>query len=94
MDKMREFDENEQKIFESVKSSSGKFMNYNPGALKLLRPTLSINKLIGETNHTSAFAKTSSIGSFKMGLPNGKSSYEKALIIKKRLQRKKLDNYE
>lgn len=85
---MRLNEENEQKIQDSVGSNSGQFRNYNPGALKLLRPTLSINKLIGETQKgfVSAFAERNpSNGSFKPAFPTGKSSNEKAMAIKRRL---------
>lgn len=87
MERMRLNEENEEKIQESVKSNSGKFTNYNPGALKLLRPTLSINKLIGETSKgfvTSFAERNPSNGSFKPSFPTGKSSLEKAHLIKRR----------
>ena len=77
MERMQLAEETEQQIQDSVKSGSQQFRNYNPGALKLLRPTLSINKLISETskhNFKSAFEK--------MNLPTGLGSLEKAQLIK------------
>ena len=65
-------------------SNSGLFKNYNPGALKLLRPTLSINKLIGETSKDFVSERLPSNGSVKLSFPSGKSSYEKAKMIKRR----------
>jgi len=81
MERMQQAEETEQQIQDSVKSGSQQFRNYNPGALKLLRPTLSINKLISETskhNFKSAFSQKP----IKLGLPTGLGSLEKANLIK------------
>lgn len=50
---MKASEENEAEIQESIQKAKPNgdysYRNYNPAALKLLRPTLSINKLIGQT---------------------------------------------
>ena len=82
MERMKMAEETEKEIQDSVKSGSGQFRNYNPGALKLLRPTLTINKLLSETNKNF---KKSAFDQSRRGLPIGLSSLEKANFIKQRL---------